>query len=142
MSYTLAYIVEQLGGELRGDDLAVARLAPLEQARPDEIAFVAHAKFRRQMLASEAGALIVTEALAAELPGRPLIVAADPYLYFARLASLFHPQPQPRAGIHPRAVVGEGGSIGAGSEIAANVTIGDRVAIGERCPAWWWATTA
>ncbi|KUM01910.1 UDP-3-O-(3-hydroxymyristoyl)glucosamine N-acyltransferase [Chromobacterium subtsugae] len=133
MSYTLAYIVEQLGGELRGDDLAVVRLAPLERAGSDEIAFVAHAKLRRQMLASGAGALIVTEALAAELQGRSLIVAADPYLYFARLASLFHPQAQPRAGIHPRAVVGEGARIAASSEIAANVTIGDRVVIGERC---------
>ncbi|AXE32752.1 UDP-3-O-(3-hydroxymyristoyl)glucosamine N-acyltransferase [Chromobacterium phragmitis] len=133
MSYTLAYIVEQLGGELRGPDLAVARLAPLESAAAAEIAFVASAKFRRQMLASSAGALIVTEALAAELPERSLIVAADPYLYFARLATLFHPPKAPRAGIHPSAAVGEGCSIAASSEIAANATIGDNVVIGERC---------
>ncbi|MEJ8673790.1 UDP-3-O-(3-hydroxymyristoyl)glucosamine N-acyltransferase [Chromobacterium amazonense] len=133
MSYTLAYIVEQLGGELRGPDLAVERLAPLESAVAGEVAFVASAKFRRQMLASAAGALIVTEALAAELDGRSLIVTADPYLYFARLATLFHPPKAPRAGIHPRAVVGEGCRIGQSSEIAANVTIGDDVVIGERC---------
>ncbi|QEL55220.1 UDP-3-O-(3-hydroxymyristoyl)glucosamine N-acyltransferase [Chromobacterium paludis] len=133
MSYTLAYIVERLGGELRGPDLAVARLAPLETAATGEIAFVASAKFRRQMLESQAGALIVTEALAAELDGRALIVTADPYLYFARLATLFHPAQAPRAGIHPRAVVGEGCRIAQSSEIAANVTIGDNVVIGERC---------
>ncbi|WP_434627245.1 UDP-3-O-(3-hydroxymyristoyl)glucosamine N-acyltransferase [Chromobacterium sp. CV08] len=133
MSYTLEYIVEQLGGERRGGNPAVTRLAPLESAGADEIAFVASAKFRRQMLDSAAGALIVTEALAAELPGRPLIVAADPYLYFARLATLFHPPRAPRAGIHPRAVLGDGCLVGEGSEIAANVTLGDNVRIGERC---------
>ncbi|MBP4045774.1 UDP-3-O-(3-hydroxymyristoyl)glucosamine N-acyltransferase [Chromobacterium violaceum] len=133
MSYTLEHIVKQLGGELRGPNREVSRLAPLELAGAGEIAFVASAKFRRQMLESAADALIVTEALAADLPDRSLIVAADPYLYFARLATLFHPPQAPRAGIHPRAVVGAGCRIGESSEIAANATIGDNVVIGERC---------
>nr|WP_199064320.1 UDP-3-O-(3-hydroxymyristoyl)glucosamine N-acyltransferase [Chromobacterium sp. ASV5] len=134
MSYTLSHIVSQLGGELRGADLLVERLAPLETAGAGEIAFVASPKYRRQMEASAAAALILTPKMAETLDGtRPLILAADPYLYFARLATLFHPAPQAQGGIHPRAVVGEGASVAASSEIRENVSIGRNAVVGERC---------
>jgi UDP-3-O-[3-hydroxymyristoyl] glucosamine N-acyltransferase len=134
MSYSLAEIVASLGGELRGADVQVKRLAPLESASGDELSFVAAAKYRRQMEESRAGALIVSpKLLEVCTPTVPVIVTADPYLYFARVATLFHPAPPPRAGVHPQATVGADVIIGASSEIREHVSIGDRVTIGERC---------
>ena len=58
MAWTLSEIVARLGGELHGEDRSVARLAPLDEAGADEIAFVTGAKHadalrakRREVLA-------------------------------------------------------------------------------------------
>jgi UDP-3-O-[3-hydroxymyristoyl] glucosamine N-acyltransferase len=133
MTLTLSEIVARLGGERLGDDVAVARVAPLEIAGAGDISFLANPKYRKQLDGTQASALIVSPALKEAAAGRPLIVTPDPYLYFARLAQLFHPRPAPQAGIHPSAAVGEGTSIAASSEIGAHVSIGRNVTIGERC---------
>lgn len=134
MSYSLVEIIGKLGGELRGQDVRVERLAPLESAGANELSFVTGVKFRRQMEASGAGALIVSpKLLEVCTPAVPAIVTNDPYLYFARVATLFHPAPAARPGIHPQATVGEGSRVGASSEIREQVSIGARVRIGEGC---------
>ncbi|KZE34910.1 UDP-3-O-(3-hydroxymyristoyl)glucosamine N-acyltransferase [Crenobacter luteus] len=135
MNWMLSDIVARLGGELVGEDRAVARVAPLERAQGDEISFVASPKYRKQLAGCQAGALIVPAALAeaAAEGGRPLIVTPDAYLYFARLAQLFHPAPAARAGVHPTATLAEGARVGATSEIGARVVLGRDVVVGERC---------
>ncbi len=134
MSYMLSEIVARLGGEMRGTDLRIERIAPLETAGADELSFLANPKYRRQLDGSQAGAVIVTPAMAGELDGgRPLIVANDPYLYFARVATLYHPVAAPQGGIHAMAVVGEGARIAPSSELREHVSIGRNVVIGERC---------
>ncbi|MGR2682868.1 UDP-3-O-(3-hydroxymyristoyl)glucosamine N-acyltransferase [Chromobacterium haemolyticum] len=139
MAYTLSFIIERLGGERAGPDLTVGRLAPLEAAAAGDIAFLANPKYRKQLDDSDASAVIVSPKMAEELAQseawsqRSWIVAADPYLYFARLAALFHPQPQPQAGVHPSAVLGEGARVAASAEVREHVSIGRNVVIGERC---------
>ncbi|MDF0606231.1 UDP-3-O-(3-hydroxymyristoyl)glucosamine N-acyltransferase [Neisseriaceae bacterium TC5R-5] len=134
MSYSLSYIITQLGGELRGADVYVQGLAPLEQAQPGDIAFLAQAKYRKQLEQSQASALIISPKLALELRTNcPLILVDDPYLYFAKLATLFHPPVQAQAGIHPRAVIADGARIAASSEVREGVSIGCNVVIGEHC---------
>lgn len=134
MSYTLSEIVARLGGELHGEDVRVERLAPLETATDGDLSFITSAKFRRQLDASAASAIILSPKLLATLdPQRPMIVTADPYLYFAKVATLFHPAPKPHPGVSERACVGEGSRIGASTEVRELVSIGARVSIGERC---------
>jgi UDP-3-O-[3-hydroxymyristoyl] glucosamine N-acyltransferase len=134
MSYTLSEIVARLGGELRGQDVAVERLAPLESAVAGELSFITNIKFRSQMEASSASAIIVSPKLVEVLkPECPVIVVADPYLYFARVATLFHPAPLARAGVHPLASVGEGSQVAASAELREHVSVGERARIGERC---------
>jgi UDP-3-O-[3-hydroxymyristoyl] glucosamine N-acyltransferase len=134
MSYTLSEIVARLGGELRGQDVTVERLAPLESAVAGELSFITHGKFRSQMEQSAASALIISPKLVDLLkPQCPVILVPDPYLYFARVATLFHPVPAVRAGVHPLAVVGEGSVVADSTEIREQVSIGARVRIGERC---------
>jgi UDP-3-O-[3-hydroxymyristoyl] glucosamine N-acyltransferase len=128
--YRLDEIVGRLGGELTGDaGLRVVRVATLEAAGPEDIAFLANPKYRRQLHATRAGAVILAADAAADCP-RPCIVCADPYAYFARVAQLLDPTPRPQPGVHPSAVVaadarlGEAVSIGPGCVIGAGVSIG------------------
>jgi UDP-3-O-[3-hydroxymyristoyl] glucosamine N-acyltransferase len=142
-SVRLGEIVAALGGELRGDPAQpIARIAPLETAGGDAITFVAQAKLRPLLEASRAGAIVVAPSLAATAPaGRPLVVADDPYLYFARLTQWWarRLRPAPAAGVHPSAsiapdaVVAASAVVGPMVVIEAGAVIGERVRLGAHC---------
>ena len=125
----LSEIVARLGGELRGDgDPLIRRIATLESADEGEIAFFSNPRYRAQLDDCRASALILSPQ-AEQLWSRSAILAADPYLYFAQVATLFSPAPQARPGIHDSAVVES--RLGSGVEVAAGVWIGSDVSIGE-----------
>ena len=131
----LTEIIAALGGELIGDDREVACLAPLAGAGEGEITFLANPKYRKDLDASGASCVIVREDMqaAAARAGRSLIVAANPYLYFARVAALLNPAPVAIGGVHASAVVDETACVAASAEIGANVVVGARAVVGERC---------
>ena len=137
MSIRLAEIVARLGGELRnaGDqaEQLITRIAPLETAKAGEVAFLSNPKYQAQLASTRASAVIVGPSVADACPV-PAIVAADPYLYFARLAQLLSPKIPAPVGIHPNATVMSElpghVSVGAGAYIGANVRIGDGTVIG------------
>lgn len=148
-------IVAALGGELSGSGEAlIERLAPLETATATSIAFVAHLRYAAQIESTQAGALIVSPALAERAKARGAAIVSDnPYLYFARLTQWWraHHDPLPPASVHPTAwvdpaaqlasdaaigpfaVVEAGACIGAGTRIGAHVTVGRGCSIGARC---------
>jgi len=107
-TYTLSQITAQLGGEWRGKDISVAAVRPLADAQAEHISFLANPKYKAEVHDSSAGAVIVSAKAVDEFEGRNLIVADDPYLYFAKVARLFSPIVKARGGIHPTAVVEEG----------------------------------
>ena len=155
MALTLGSIVDILGGELHGDaGMAINGLAPLESAVSDQLSFLSRPSYRRQLAASLAGCIIVGPQLREQAVARgPCIVAADPYLYFARVTQLWKRRhlPADSAGIHPSAVVDpaaqvdplavigplcvveHGARIGARSVLKARVFVGAGCSIGERC---------
>ena len=58
---TLGELADLLGGELRGPpDLVIRGLAPVDQATPEDITFIAQARFARLGETSRAGAVIVS----------------------------------------------------------------------------------
>ncbi len=148
-------IVAALGGELTGPgETLIARLAPLESADHNALAFVAHVRYAAQVEATQAAALIVSPALRERAAARgPCIVSDNPYLYFARLTQWWRAQhdPYPPVAIHPSAwvdpcaelasgvsvgpfvVVEAGARIGAGTRLGAHVTVGRGCVIGQRC---------
>jgi UDP-3-O-[3-hydroxymyristoyl] glucosamine N-acyltransferase len=147
--FSLDQLVARLGGEVVGDGtVVVARVASLEKAGVGDISFLANPKLRGQLAASRAAALILRPD-ARELTSRPRILAADPHVYFARVAQLLNPAPPVIGGVAPTAsvasavpasvFVGAGASIGTdvqigdGSHIGPGCIIGDRVRIGARC---------
>lgn len=122
-SYTLAEIVARLGGIIEGDEQTrIARIATLEKAQEGDIAFLANAKYRKQLEASGASAFILGAADAA-LTAKPRIVAANPYVYFARLSALLNPPQAYAPGVHPTAVIAPD------AEIAPEVSIGPQVTV-------------
>lgn len=130
-------IVARFGGELIGDGaLRVSQVATLENAQADQIAFLANPKYRKQLLATHAGAVILSPA-AADVCTRPRIVCGNPYAYFARVAQLLNPQEAARPGVHPSSVVETnllpGVSVGAGVHIGPDVKIGEGTMIGPGC---------
>ena len=155
MALRLGAIVEALGGELQGDPgLSIVRLVPLQDAGPDGLSFLSHPKYLKELAASRAGCVIVSPALREQAAARgAFIVAADPYLYFARLTQLWkreHARPDgvrihpsavidPEARVDPTARIGalcvveRGARIGAGTVLKSRVTVSEDCAIGARC---------
>ncbi|MDO5069275.1 MAG: UDP-3-O-(3-hydroxymyristoyl)glucosamine N-acyltransferase [Neisseria zoodegmatis] len=131
--YTLSQIVAELGGEWRGEDISIAAVQPLADATADHISFLANPKYKADVAGSAAGAVIVSPKTADEFPGRNLIVAQDPYLYFAKVAHLFSPVVKAVAGIHPTAVVEPTATVPASCEIGAHAYIGGNTVLGEGC---------
>ena len=147
-SYKLREIARRFGGEIAGDPVVeVCRVATLENAAPDAIAFLANARYLPQLKATRAGAVIVGES-GRNATQLPRIVCANPYSYFARVSALFNPAPVARPGAHvtavidlsariavdaeigPCAVVGRGPVVGSGCIVGAGCFIGDGVVIG------------
>jgi len=132
-AYTLSQIVSQLGGEWKGKDIAITAVRPLDQALAEHISFLANPKYKAEVHDSQAGAVIVSPKAADEFAGRNLIVAADPYLYFAKVARLFSPIVKAQGGVHPTAVVEASAKVPASCEIGANAYIGANAVLGEGC---------
>lgn len=145
IAFTLAQLAEQLNARLQGEGGRVIHgLAALQDAGPEQLSFLANRQYRKLLADTQAGAVLLTEADAADYAGNALIVA-DPYLAYARISHQFDPRPKSRPGIHPSAVIADSAridasaSIGAGAVveahavIGANVTLGAQCFVGERC---------
>ena len=155
MALQLGAIVEALGGELHGAaDLSIARLAPLQTAAPDALAFLSHPRYSKELSISKAGCVIVSPTMREQAAARgAFIVAPDPYLYFARLTQLWKRTHAAPAGarIHPSAVIDaeahidptarigalcvveRGARIGADTVLKSRVTVSEGCTIGARC---------
>lgn len=155
MALSLGQIVESLGGRLVGDShLLIQKLAPLDTAQADALSFLSNPKYQSQLATTHAGCVIVSPAVAETAKvDTALIVADNPYHYFARLTQLWrqhtrvtdeplihssaviHPQAHVHASarIGPLCVIERGAHIGAGTWLKSGVTVGEDCHIGERC---------
>jgi UDP-3-O-[3-hydroxymyristoyl] glucosamine N-acyltransferase len=141
MSFTLEQLVARFGGRIEGDPTRrVSSFAPLDQAGPEQLAFLANPKYLQQVEATRAGAVLVTAEAVAELRARgdvltehAFIVTPNPYAYFARVATVFLAALEPRveAGIHPSAVVDPTARVAASATIGPYVVIEAGAEIGE-----------
>ncbi len=131
----LSAIAAALGAELRGPDAEIDGVASTATATPDSLLFAEDAQSLAAALASKGAAVIVAPKLAPESCDKPLIVAAQPRLAFARAARLLKPA-EAEGGIHPAAVIdasaklGADVSIGPCAVVEADVVVGDRTTIG------------
>ena len=155
MALRLGQIIESLGGRLIGDPQhLIQKLSPLDTAQADALSFLSNPKYQSQLATTQAGCVIVSPAVADTADVHTaLIVADNPYHYFARLTQLWRqhtrasnePLIHPSAVIHPEAqvdltarigplcVIERGACIGAGTWLKSHITVGEYCHIGERC---------
>ena len=127
------------------DDREVSEVTSFAQARPQSVVFVEQERFLDAALISDAGAVIVPEALAispdvlSEGQGKAILRSANPRLAFARAADELRRAQPHTPGVHASAVVDASAeldptaSIGELVVIAAGVKIGPRTRIGPGC---------
>jgi UDP-3-O-[3-hydroxymyristoyl] glucosamine N-acyltransferase len=150
-SVTAQAVADLVGGRLLGDgDLRIGVVRSLDRAGPDALSFAVSGRYAADLRASQAGAVLVPEELAAEEGGpRTKIVVGDPYSALARVLRTLFPGAVPPPGIDPTArigagtvlgddvsigtfaVVGRDVRVGARSRLAQHVTLGDGVVVGE-----------
>jgi UDP-3-O-[3-hydroxymyristoyl] glucosamine N-acyltransferase len=131
--HRLEDIAARFGGRVLGDPgIRIAQVATLDNAQEGHIAFLSNSRYRMQLDATRASAVIVGEA-EAEATKLPRIVCDNPYAYFAKVSALLNPVPQALAGVHSSAVVGEGARIDVTAHIGAHVVIGAGASIGPGC---------
>jgi len=139
VSLSLGEIAARFGCELHGDpEPVVSRVATLGNAGPDAISFLANPAYRSALADTQAGAVLVSAEDADACPV-PALVCADPYLTYARVATLLYPPHRPQPGISEAASVDASATIpasaavGAGARIGPGVVLGEHVAVGPNC---------
>lgn len=125
----LEQIVAQLGGCLIGDGgVEISQVGALASAERGQISFLANPKYRAQLKAARASAVILSEKNAGDTE-IPRIVHANPYAYYARVTALLNPPPPPARCVHETAVLLS--AVPASATIEAHVVVGRRVTLGE-----------
>lgn len=120
----LAELAARFGGELIGDpQTIVRRVASLGSAAPGDISFLSHPRFRAQLDATRASAVIVGPA-ARDSTALPRIVCDEPVRYFASVSRLLNPEPSALPGIRATAVVEAGASVAPDASIGAHCFVG------------------
>lgn len=128
---TLRELAERLECRLEGDGaVEVDHVAPIHSAGPGAVTFVANRKYEKLLPATRASAVILREGG----PRAPcaMLLAADPYLAFARAVGLFAAVLRPQPGVHPLAAVAAGVALGRGVSIGPFVAIDEGASIGDR----------
>ncbi|MEM6638876.1 MAG: UDP-3-O-(3-hydroxymyristoyl)glucosamine N-acyltransferase [Pseudomonadota bacterium] len=135
-------LAAQFGCELIGDpDARVGHVATLANAGPGTLAFLANPKYRPKLAQCAASAVVLSAEDAAGCATNALITD-DPYVTYARIATVLHPSTghapgihaaascDPTAEIHPTAHVAPGAVIEAGAEVCEGAFIGPQCVVG------------
>ncbi len=131
--YSLSQLAERFKLELHGNpEHLVDGVGTLRDATSSQVSFLANPAYRSELTTSSAGAVVVKAEDVASCPENCL-VAADPYLAYARIAALFAPRTRQEAGIHPSACIHPSVKLGADVAIGPKVVIEADCEIGAAC---------
>ena len=123
MAKRLGDLASLVGCELRGNpDTLVARVATLSNAGDDAISFLTSEAYRDQLPLTQAAAVILRADDAESAPGA-VIISANPYASYARIAGELYPPPAPADGIHPSAVVAETADVDSTASVGPNAVV-------------------
>lgn len=161
-SITVGEIARFLEAELLGDaGTLITGVASLDSTSPGSISFLEHDRLISTALSSSAAAIIAPASMAQVLRAeqkrmgkrhaKPVVLAGNPRLAFAKVMEYIQPVSLPEKGIHPTAIIepdahiGEGvtireycyigrhAHIGDGAVIYPHVYVGDGAQIGDAC---------
>ncbi|RLB70521.1 MAG: UDP-3-O-(3-hydroxymyristoyl)glucosamine N-acyltransferase [Deltaproteobacteria bacterium] len=148
---SLRKLTDLVGGELKGDpDFNILQVAPIDQAQPGDITFVANPKYLVKLEKCQASAVIIAPGIVPP-ENINLLVCANPYLAFAKILTYLQVPERAVKGImagahvaesaeidrlatiYPGCVVGERVKVGAGTVLYPGVIIYNDVTIGKDC---------
>ena len=133
MSHKLSFIINQLGGELLGNDIAISGVKTLSDAKLNDISFLSNPKYKKQLETTSAGAVIVAKGVQGLPENKSYILADDPYLYFAQVLHLLYPMKKSTGQSHPTAVIHRNAVVPDSCEIGAFAVIEENAKLGENC---------
>jgi len=127
----LSAIAQALGAEVRsaGADPEITGVASAATATSEALVFAEDAQTLAAALASRAGAVVVAEKLAASAQDKPVLIARQPRLTFARAARLLQAA-EIVTGIHSSAVIDPSATLCGGVSVGAHAVIEARARIG------------
>jgi UDP-3-O-[3-hydroxymyristoyl] glucosamine N-acyltransferase len=145
----LSELASAVGGQVIGDpSLAICGVNVLSEAGPGELSFYGSTRYRGELAATRASAVLIS----GEAPARGGVTwvrVASPHLAFAKISAIFHPLPRfaagvrpgahvhPEARVHPEAAVmagatvEKGAAVGARSVLFPGVFLGEGASVGE-----------
>lgn len=133
MKRTLRELAEQLSCRLIGDASAtVTRVSSPRSADTASVIFIDDFRGLEAVLASRAGAVIAGEFASNVSANKPLLIASQPRLAFARAAKVLADSGTPRAGVHPTAIVPSSVQLGESIRIGEHAVLGERVCVGDQ----------
>ncbi|MBL4772714.1 MAG: UDP-3-O-(3-hydroxymyristoyl)glucosamine N-acyltransferase [Alcanivoracaceae bacterium] len=151
MKINLGDLAKKFNLELIGNaNHEVRGVATLKKAQNDQLSFLANSKYFSQLKTTKAGIIIVAKEESDGFQGN-ILIAADPYLAFAKIATLFQNNETSFSGIHetvviastaiidknvtigPYCIIGDNTNIKKGTCLEARVTIGNNCIIGIDC---------
>lgn len=130
MSYSLSKLAAIVNGQVVGDkEIKIDSVNTLVDAGDRQISFFTNRKYKQELKATTAGAVILNQSSVDDCPV-PAIVVSNPHAAYAKIAAVLHAQWRPEPGIHPSAVIGTDSNIDETAWIGPHVTIDDGVRIG------------
>ncbi|MEO7761090.1 MAG: UDP-3-O-(3-hydroxymyristoyl)glucosamine N-acyltransferase [Casimicrobiaceae bacterium] len=122
--FTLNELAVHCGARVAGDgSVLIQQVNTLEQAGPGELAFLANPRYRSQVALTGAAAVVLSPEYES-LTSAPRLVTDQPYLAYARIASLLNRAAAAHVGIT------DGARVDRSARIAANASIGPNAVIG------------
>jgi UDP-3-O-[3-hydroxymyristoyl] glucosamine N-acyltransferase len=132
MKATLAQLAAMVGGSLEGPpEREVSGLKGIEEAGPQDVAFLANPRYAKALPTCQAGVVLVSREQ--KVPqGLAVIRVADPYLAYAKVLTAASAKPYEAGGVHPRAVVDDTAELGPEVTVHALAYVGPGAKLGAR----------
>lgn len=133
MPMTTAALARVLGAKLIGKgEVSISSVASLSNAESSDLLFVEDSGLLAAALTSKAGAVLAGEFATKQKSSKPLLIARQPRLAFARAARLLQPPVHFPARVHPSALVRESAKLGKEVGIGPHALVGRNCIIGAR----------
>ena len=129
--FRLADLAARIGARVEGDgDAVVSGIAPIEEAGPGQVTFLANPRYARFAKDSRATAIIAREMV----PGgkTSFLLSENPYFAFACAVEAFHPPGRLAPGISEKAVVNSSARLGREVTVSPFAFVGEDAEVGDR----------
>jgi UDP-3-O-[3-hydroxymyristoyl] glucosamine N-acyltransferase len=111
-----------------GPDVEISGVSGISDAREGDITYLSGPKLLKELLASKASAVLVSEHVPSL--GRPQVKTANPQYAFVQLLTHFYVKPHPVRGVSSQASVAGTARIGEGATVYPFAYIGENAAVG------------